>query len=421
MKLRDVCMSGVKPLWQNKLRSGLSILGIAIGIASVLCMVAIGEGGKRIIADNLEKMGGANQIAFWTRMTIWKGPRLARRTTERYTLQDAAAIEAACPEVLYVLPKVETFRLFVSSRNGSQAITRLEGVTADYATGMGWDVHAGRFFSDGDIEARKQVCVLGSNIARELFANTSPLGQEVKVRYQRLHSPLRLRVIGVMAAKGSSLSDSYSLDDAISMPVTTYQQRVKGSRHVDYLIVFFRKDAESQVVIDSVKNTLRKRHRGKDDFIGVWMATLTAHRLFHIQKVITFTLGSIAGFSLFVSGIGIMNICLVSVAEKTRQIGLRKAVGAKRIDIFYQFLAESIGLCLCGGLPGIGGGWAAAHGMTWIATRILPVVETWPVAVSVPWILTTVLFLFLLGIGFGVYPATQAAQISPMEALSTEN
>ena len=421
MKLRDVIIVGVKPLTQNKLRAGLSILGIFIGIAGVLCMIAIGDGAKRIIAQNLEMMGGANQIAFWTRTSIWKGPRLVRRTTERYTLEDASAIEAECPNVLYVLPKVEDFNTFVSCRNGNQAKSRLEGITVDYAHGMGWEVHAGRFFSDNDIEKAKQVCVLGANVASELFRGTSPIGQEVKVRYHWRQSQIRLRVIGVMTTKGMSLSDTYSLDDAISVPLTTYQQRVKGFRHVDYLLVFFKKGAEMNSIIDSVKNTLRKRHRGKDEFIGVWMAKLTAKRLFHIQKVMKITLGSLAGFSLFVSGVGIMNICLVSVGEKTREIGLRRSVGAKRIHIFYQFLTESICLCLCGGVLGIAGGWGAAHGMAWLGVRIVPVVETWPVVLSFPWILTTVIFSIVMGIGFGVYPAMRAARLSPTDALRTEN
>ena len=421
MKLRDAIMAGVKPLAQNRLRAGLSILGIFIGIAGVLCMIAIGDGAKRIITQNLEMMGGANQIAFWTRTSIWKGRRLARRTTERYTLKDASAIEAECPDVLYVLPKVEDFNTFVSSRNGNQAKTRLEGITADYALGMGWELQVGRFLTRNDIETAAQVCVLGANIASELFGEASPIGQEVKLRYHWRQSQLRLRVIGVMATKGMSLSDTYSLDDAISVPLTTYQQRVKGFRYVDYLLVFFKKGAEMDSIIDSVKNTLRKRHRGKDEFIGVWIAKLTAHRLFHIQKVIKITLGSIAGFSLFVSGVGIMNICLVSVGEKTREIGLRKSVGAKRIDIFYQFLTESICLCFCGGVLGIAGGWGAAHGMAWLAVRIVPIVETWPVVLSVPWILTSVIFSIVMGIGFGVYPAMRAARLSPVDALHTEN
>ncbi len=423
MKLRDAITAGVKPLAQNRLRAGLSILGIFIGIAGVLCMIAIGDGAKLIIAQNLEMMGGANQIAFWTRTSIWKGRRLARRTTERYTLKDASAIEAECPEVLYVLPKVEDFNTFVSSRNGNQAKTRLEGITADYALGMGWELQVGRFLTRNDIETAAQVCVLGAEIATELFGEASPLGQEVKVRYYYnwRRKPVRMRVVGVMKPKGRSLTWEYCLDDAICVPLTTCQQRLTGKRYVEHLIVFFEKGADVNSIIASAKDILRKSHRGQDDFIGYYIPKLTFRRLEHIQKVIKITLGSIAGFSLFVSGVGIMNICLVSVGEKTREIGLRKSVGAKRIDIFYQFLTESICLCFCGGVLGIAGGWGAAHGMAWLAVRIVPVVEVWPVVLSVPWILTSVIFSIVMGIGFGVYPAMRAARLSPVDALHTEN
>ena len=151
------------------------------------------------------------------------------------------------------------------------------------------------------------------------------------------------------------------------------------------------------------------------------MAKWTARRLDHIEKVIKITGGSIAGFSLFVSGIGIMNICLVSVGEKTREIGLRKSVGAKQIHIFYQFLTESICLCLSGTALGIAGGWAAAHGMAQLAVRIVRVVPEWPVVLSLPWIVTSVIFSIVMGITFGVYPAILAARLPPIEALRTEN
>ena len=173
-------------------------------------------------------------------------------------------------------------------------------------------------------------------------------------------------------------------------------------------------------VIDNVKAVLRKRHRGKDDFIRTWIPERNIKRLEHIEKVVKIALGGIAGFSLFVSGIGIMNICLVSVGEKTREIGLRKSVGARRIDIFYQFLTESICLCLCGRLLGIAGGWLAAHGMARVAVRIVPIVDVWPVILSVPWIVISVLFSIFMGITFGVYPAIRASRMSPIDALRTD-
>ena len=421
MKLLDAISSGIAHLAQNRLRSGLSILGIFIGIASVLCMIAIGDGAKLLITQDIETLGGANQVQFWTRSHIWKRNRIVRRTTERYTLEDAYAIEAECPNVLYVLPKHEGYTTFVTSRNGNQARPLLEGVTADYARGMRWEVDSGRFLVEGDIENAKQVCVLGADTATELFGEASPLGQEVKVRYHWRQATVRLRVVGVMKTKGRSLSIWYSLDDAICVPLTTYQQRITGTRYLEDMVVFFKKGEDINNIVDSVKHVLRKRHRGKDDFIGLWIAKRTARRLEHIERVIKITLGSIAGFSLFVSGIGIMNICLVSVGEKTREIGLRKSVGAKRIHIFWQFLTESICLCLCGGVLGIAGGWAAAHGMARLAVRIVQIVPEWPVVLSLPWMVTSVIFSIFMGISFGVYPAMQAARLSPIDALRTED
>ena len=420
MRLRDAIIAGVKPLMENRLRAGLSILGIFIGIAGVLCMVAIGDGAKRILAEDIEKLGGANQLTLWTRMSTFKRGR-PQRTTERYTVADAHAIEAECPEVLYVLPNHESYEILVTSRDGSQTRALLEASTADYALGMAWDLQAGRFLTENDIETAAQVCVLGSGAATDLFGEASPIGQEVKVRYPWPERTVRMRVVGVMKPKGRSLTWVYCLDDAICLPLTTYQQRLKGRRYVEHLIVFFQKGADVNSIVASAKDILRKRHRGQDDFIGHYIPKLTFRRLEHIQKVIKITLGSIAGFSLFVSGIGIMNICLVSVGEKTREIGLRKSVGAKRIDIFYQFLSESICLCLCGGMLGIVGGWAAAHAMSRLAVRIVPVVEMWPVVLSFPWILISVIFSVVMGVGFGVYPAMRAAQLSPVDALHTAN
>ena len=422
MKIRDVVVAGILHLSQNRLRAGLSILGILIGIASVLCMMAIGDGAKRLIVKDLEKLGGANQIQLWTRSTIWKRRRLVRRTTERYTLEDAHAIEAECPNILFVLPKNERFRPhLIRSRYGSQPSPHLEGVTADYALGMHWEIQEGRFLSENDIENATQVCILGASIAGELFGNISPIGQEVKVRFSWRLPSVRLRVVGVMKAKGRSLSSWRSLDDTVCVPLTTRQQRIFRNPYVDRLVLFFQKDADVYSIIDSVKDVLRKRHRGKDDFIGDWIPKGNIQRLAHTQKMIKIALGSIASFSLFVGGIGIMNMCLVSVGEKTREIGLRKSVGARRVHIFWQFLTESICLCFCGSIFGIMGGWLAAHGMARIAVRIVPILPEWPVVLSGHWILISVVFSVFMGVGFGVYPAMRAARLSPIDALRAEN
>ena len=316
MKLYDAITAGITHLFQNWLRAGLSILGIFIGVASVLCMIAIGDGAKLIIADDLEKLGGANQVKFRTLKGVWKGRHLIRPTTERYTLEDAYAIEAECRHVLFAFPKIDRYQASVTSQYAGQARLSIEGVTANYAQGMHWDVQHGRFFKENDIDNAAQVCVLGSEVATDLFGDTSPIGQEVKIRIYSRQPPMRCRVVGIMAPKGKSLRINYSLDNIICVPLTMFQQRLSGNHHVQSIIVFFQKDTDVYKVIDSVKRVLRKRHRGTDNFIGYWIPKRSIRRLEHIEKVIKIALSSIAGFSVFVSGIGIMNICLVSVGGK---------------------------------------------------------------------------------------------------------
>ena len=356
MKFHDAIVSGIGHLAQNRLRAGLFILGIFIGIASVLCMIAVGEGTKKIITDDIEKLGGPNHVLFVTRVSVRRRGR-RYRTTERYTLTDADAIEAECPNVTGVLPRNRLTRTFVTSPQGGEIRSAMiEGVTSDYAQLMRFNLQEGRFLSENDIDNATQVCVLGANVAAELFGKTSPLGQEVKIRKWRRQPPVRIRVVGIFAPRGRSLSASWwSLDEIVCVPITTYQQRITGIRYVERLDIFFQKDTDVYWLISVVKKVLRKRHRGIDNFITYWRPTGKVKQLEHIEKIIKIALGGIAGFSLFVSGIGIMNMCLVSVGEKTQEIGLRKSVGARRIDIFWQFLTESICLCVCGGVFGIAG------------------------------------------------------------------
>ena len=420
MKIRDAIAAGIAHLAQNRLRAGLSILGIFIGIASVLCMMAIGDGAKKIIADGIKTLGGIDQVQLRNNYGYYRRGRW-HRITERLKYDDALAIEAEVPHIRYVLPKNERYRVLITNRDGRQSRPILEGVTADYALGMHWNVQTGRFISESDVTQALQVCVLGNNVAAELFAGTSPLGKEIKIKYNYWYASIRARVIGVMAVKGTGVNFTWSLDDAVCVPLTTHQQRISGYDYIERITIFTEKDADKAAIIDSARAVIRKKHRNRDDFIRHWIPTGEVKRLAHIQRVIKIALGSIAAFSLFVSGIGIMNICLVSVAEKTREIGLRKSVGAKRIHIFYQFLTEALCLCFCGGVLGIAGGWIAAHGMARLAVRIVPIVPEWPVVLSWQWILIAIVFSLFMGVSFGVYPAMRAARLSPIDALRTEN
>ena len=418
MKIYEAIAAGIHHIQQNRMRAGLSILGIFIGIASVLCMIAIGDGIKKIITDGIERFGGANHVRFLTRTSYYQQGRTRQPTTERYTLGDALAIEAACPSVTTVLPRNVAPDVFVT-RQGREFRPAVEGVTADYELLMSWHIQEGRFISENDINNALQVCVLGANVATELFGDASPIGQEVEIRFHWRQVAVRMRVIGKLIPKGRNFI-ARSVDDIVCVPITTFQQRISGKRYVQTLMVFFKEDTDVNRCIEDVKGVLRKRHRGTDNFIYPWIPKTSSTRLAYIEKIIKIALGSIAGFSLFVSGIGIMNMCLVSVGERTREIGLRKSVGARWIDIFSQFLTESICLCLCGAVLGIVGGWFAAHGMARLAVRIVPVVPEWPVVLSLPWMLTSVLFSIFMGISFGVYPAIRAARLSPIDALRTE-
>ena len=420
MSLRDAVAAGIAHLSQNRLRAGLSILGIFIGIASVFCMIAIGNGGKRIIADGLETLGGIDQVQLRTLYGVYRRGRW-HRIKERLKYEDALAIEAEVPNIRFVLPKNEQYRVLVTTQEGGQSRPILEGVTADYALGMHWRVQAGRFLSEGDVTQALQVCVLGNNVATELFGETFPIGKEVKIKYHDWRrASMRARVIGVMAVKGRGLNSTWSLDDVVCVPLTTHQQRISGYDYVERITIFTEKNVDMSAILAAARTVIRKRHRNRDDFIRHWVPTGDVKRLEHIQKVIKIALGSIAGFSLLVSGVGIMNICLVSVGEKTREIGLRKSVGARQIDIFYQFLTEAICLCLCGAILGIVSGWLAAHSMARLAVHIVPIVPEWPVVLSLPWILVSIIFSVFIGVSFGLYPALQASKLSPIDALRTE-
>ena len=366
----------------------------------MLCMMAIGEGGKKIIADGIETLGGIDQVQLRNIYGVYRRGRW-HRITERLEFEDALEIEAEVPNVRYVLPKNERYRILVTNRAGNEARPILEGVTADYASGMYWHVQEGRFISENDVIQALQICVLGNNVATELFGEVSPIGQEVKIKYRYWQrTPLRARVVGVMATKGTGVNFTWSLDDVVCVPLTTHQQRLSGYEYIERITIFTEKDVDMAAVVDAARAVIRKRHRSRDDFVRHWVPTGEVKRLAHIQRVIKIALGGIAGFSLFVSGIGIMNICLVSVGEKTREIGLRKSVGAKRIHIFWQFLTESICLCFCGGILGIAGGWVSGHGMARLAVRIVPIVPEWPVILSWQWILIAIVLLVLHGSQF---------------------
>lgn len=435
MRISEGFSVGFAAIHANKMRSLLTMLGIVIGIASVLAMIAIGDGAKLIVLQDAQKIGGANQVTLYRSSHIRKGSgRWERnRSNEYFEYGDVLAIEAECPSVEGVIPRIPQWRrVLVQAEGGAEKRTGYEGITSFYQTAMNWEPTSGRFITEDDVTNRAKVCVLGSDVAGELFQAQDPIGKTIKIargsgnrrrRWEQRsqdRSMERFTIVGVMEPRGRSLRFGWNLDDRVLLPLTTVQERFTGNDRVTMISV----QAKSVDLINQAKEevteVIRKRHRNEDNFFNVWEMRAGMEQLFKISRVIKIVLGVIAGFSLLVGGIGIMNMMLVSVTERTREIGLRKAVGAKRRDILFQFLIEAIAMCSVGGIIGIGLGVAAGHGMANVAVNIVKIVPEWPAVVSTEWMIISVAFSALIGIVFGVYPAVKAAQLSPIEALRTE-
>ena len=433
MRIFEGVSVGVSAIRSNKLRSLLTMLGIIIGVASVLAMISIGDGAKEIVLQDAQKLGGVNQFTMYRSSYRRVGSRwMPNRSNEYFKYDDVLAIEAECPSIKVVVPRIPEWRgVHIQTNDGSEARSGYNGVNASFAEAMDWGIKDGRFISDEDIENKEKVCVLGTEVAFNLFGTKSPIDQEIKIgrggdRYDRYgrrgqtRMSERFTVIGTMEERGRSLRFGWNLDDMVFIPLTTAQERFTGNDHVVMLSVHANTVDDVPKAIEEVKEVMRKRHKNQDDFFDLRDMREGMAQLDKISKVIKIALGSIAGFSLLVGGIGIMNMMLVAVTERTREIGLRKALGAKRLDIMLQFLIESIVMCIMGGALGVGLGYLAGEGMSLLAVNIVKIVPDWPSVISMNWVMISVSFSALIGVSFGLYPALKASALSPIEALRTE-
>ena len=425
MRIIEVIFIGIIAIRSNKLRSLLTMLGIIIGVASVLAMIAIGDGAKEIVQQDAQKLGGANTFVIYR--TDWKRVNnrwVRNRSSEYLKYGDVLAIEAECPSVKAVTPRNMNWDGgLILAPDGAESRAGWAGVDATYQTAVDWDIKEGRFITDEDVENAAKICVLGDEVATDLFGDKSPLGQEIKIarhseyynRWRRFTE--RFRVVGTLTPRGRNLRFGWSFDNFAFIPITTAQERFTGNDHIWAIMIFANTVEEIPTAIEEVKTVMRKRHRNQDDFFLIWEMHAGMAQLEKISKIIKITLGSIAGFSLFVGGIGIMNMMLVAVTERTREIGLRKALGAKFFDVLLQFLIEAIIMCGIGGAIGIGVGMLAGEGMAMLAVKIVKIVPEWPAVISLEWILISVSASVIIGILFGLYPAMKAATLPPIEAL----
>lgn len=429
MRIVEAVFVGISAIRSNKMRSLLTMLGIIIGIASVLAMIAIGDGAKEIVRQDAQKLGGANQFFVFRSSYKRVNNRWVRiRSNEYLKYEDVLAIEAECPTVSAATPQIWNWGgVLIQASGGSEVRAGWNGVDATYNTAMDWDVKEGRFLSNEDVQNASKVCVLGDEIATALFGDKSPLGQEIKIarnsgyynrwgRKEGRRYTERFTVVGTFVPRGTSLRFGVSFDNLVFIPVSTIQERFTGNDQIPNITVYAHTVKEVPKAVEEVKTVIRKRHRNQDDFIDIFEMHAGMAHLDKISKIIKITLGSIAGFSLLVGGIGIMNMMLVAVTERTREIGLRKALGAKSLDILLQFLIESVIMCAVGGAIGIGLGILAGKGMALLAVNIVKIVPEWPAVISLQWILISVSVSAIIGISFGLYPAIKASSLTPIEA-----
>ena len=433
MHIVEGILIGIVAIRSNKMRSLLTMLGIIIGVAAVLAMIAIGDGAKEIVVQDAQKLGGANQFTMYRTWYKRINDRWVRnRSSEYMEYGDVLAIEAECPSVSAVTPRIPDWKgVLIQAADGAETRAGWNGVDASYKTAMDWNIKEGRFITDADVENATKVCVLGEEVATALFGNKSPLGQEIKIargadhrdrwgRKEGKRSTERFTVVGTLMPRGRSLRFGWSFDNLVFMPLSTSQERFTGNDRIQDIVIYAHTVDDVPKAIEEVKTVIRKRHNNRDDFIGIFEMQAGMAQLEKISKVIKIALGSIAGFSLLVGGIGIMNMMLVAVTERTREIGLRKALGARPLDILLQFLIEAVMLCGVGGAIGIGLGLFAGEGMAMLAVKIAKIVPEWPSVISTQWILISVSFSAVIGISFGLYPAIKASSLSPIEALRKE-
>ena len=430
MRVVEAVSVAISAMRNNKMRSLLTMLGIIIGVASVLAMIAIGDGAKEIVRQDAQKLGGANQFFVFRSSYKRVNNRWVRiRSNEYLKYEDVLAIEGECPTVSAATPQIWNWGgVLIQASGGSEVRAGWNGVDATYDTAMDWNVKEGRFISDEDVKNASKVCVLGDEIATALFGDESPLGQEIKIArdsgyYNRWRQKEgrryteRFTVVGTFVPRGTSLRFGVSFDNLAFIPISTIQERFTGNDQIPNITVYAHTVKDVPKAVEEVKTVIRKRHRNQDDFIRIFEMHAGMAQLDKISKIIKITLGSIAGFSLLVGGIGIMNMMLVAVTERTREIGLRKALGAKRLDILLQFLIESVIMCGVGGAIGVGLGILAGEGMAMLAVKIVKIVPEWPAVISLEWILISVSVSAIIGISFGLYPAIKASSLTPIEAL----
>ena len=405
MNVVDLLELGFETLRRNRLRSALTMLGIVIGVAAVIATLAIGQGARASVQAQIAGLG-ANSVTVMPGSFSMGPARAGAGGMTTLTLADAVAIVRECPAVSAVAPSVRAnAQVVAGNRNWN---TSIEGTTPNYFVVRNWRFRSGVSFSDADARAGTKACVLGDKVASELFGASDPVGATIRVRR------MPFRVIGVLRRKGGQGMGGDN-DDIIVAPLATVQRRMLGISNIQSVQVLARSAAEVEPAATQLSRLLRQRHRiatgAVDDFFLITQNEIAATTE-TTSKILTLLLTSVAAVSLLVGGIGIMNIMLVAVTERTREIGLRRAIGATREDIMLQFLIEAAALSLVGGIVGVllGSGLAS----------LVSAIAHWATIVQATAVLTAFGFATAIGVFFGFYPAQRASRLDPIDALRHE-
>lgn len=394
----------IRSLNSNKMRTLLSMLGIIIGVGAVIAVISIASGSQVQVTSRISSMG-SNLINIRPGWSRGRFGRLGSSSTELFTMELADAIVDYSPSVKQIAPNNQSSGYFMYGENNYQA--NIVGTNRNYLQINNYSPEKGKFFSQYDLDNATDVIVLGSNIVSELFGDKEPLGCKITFYYNKRFYVFK--VVGVMEEKDRGITGDLNRNAYI--PITSYLNSISSSKYIDSFIAQAESSAEASQAVEQIDYLLEK-YIGDPDKYNIMSQDELLDTISQVTGTMTLMIAGIAAISLLVGGIGIMNIMLVSVTERTREIGIRKALGAKRRHVLSQFLIEALTLSSIGGVVGIIFGYIAAYGVAHMAG--------WPLIISIPTLIFAFAFSLVVGVFFGIYPAVKASKLDPVIALSYE-